>query len=500
MRVAGLIIGRFARNCQIVTPNGWKLVSQTAECGMSHYDSRIFLDEQTLFDKNNSYLILSDGRYQSDLEYRWLRKLIDSFDSDVVLVNLEPALSIGREKLQLTEHGQLAGIRRIYNKSAQRALVPDDWPFCIFVRKSTAQNIFRDGISANFTDFKTLISDTNYTSIKIGGTFLDLETPGEFLNFITNTLESPHLPAWAANSRYVSGICRGEVHIGKNVQLGKNIKLIGPAFICSNAQVSDEVILSRSVICSGVKINERSFVHDSLILKSKYNNESIVFKLQNRVNIDSNINFRIWPGLSYAGFFKRLADIIVAAAVLILFAPVIAIIATLLKLTSKGPVFFGHGRQSLHGKNFNCLKFRSMITGADELQQKLRIKNEVDGPQFKMEDDPRVTPMGKFLRDTYLDEIPQFFNVLMGKMSLIGPRPSPEAENSLCAYWRDARLSVRPGMTGLWQVCRTRKAGNDFQEWVNYDSEYVRRLSLKLDVWIFWKTLKYLASTFVKQF
>jgi lipopolysaccharide/colanic/teichoic acid biosynthesis glycosyltransferase len=177
-----------------------------------------------------------------------------------------------------------------------------------------------------------------------------------------------------------------------------------------------------------------------------------------------------------------------------------AIIAMIIKSTSRGPVFFGHVRQGLHGKSFKCLKFRSMIIGADDLQRKLRIKNEVDGPQFKMEDDPRVTPIGKFLRDTYLDEIPQFLNVFLGQMSLMGPRPSPEAENSLCAYWRDARLSVRPGITGLWQVCRTRKTGNDFQEWVHYDSEYVRQLSFKLDLWIFWRTVKYLVRAFLKQF
>jgi lipopolysaccharide/colanic/teichoic acid biosynthesis glycosyltransferase len=242
-------------------------------------------------------------------------------------------------------------------------------------------------------------------------------------------------------------------------------------------------------------------VHDRLLVRSAGGNEVHEFKQQfSSAFCRARSNFRIWPHLSYARFVKRAADIVVATFVLLFFAPVIAIIAVVVKATSRGPIFFGHLRQGLHGKNFRCFKFRSMIVGADELQQKLRVKNEVDGPQFKMDDDPRVTPIGEFLRDTYLDEIPQFFNVLLGHMSVVGPRPSPEAENSLCAYWRDARLSVRPGITGLWQVCRTRKAGTDFQEWVHYDSLYVRHLSLRLDMWICWETTKYLVKTFLKQF
>ena len=149
---------------------------------------------------------------------------------------------------------------------------------------------------------------------------------------------------------------------------------------------------------------------------------------------------------------------------------------------------------------FTCLKFRTMITGAEGIQEKLRFKNQVDGPQFKVEDDPRVTVVGKFLRDTFIDEIPQFINILLGQMSVAGPRPSPKAENSTCPVWRDARLSVRPGVTGLWQICRTRRSGYDFQEWIYYDIKYVRDLSLWLDLVICWRTAKKLAINFIDQF
>lgn len=134
------------------------------------------------------------------------------------------------------------------------------------------------------------------------------------------------------------------------------------------------------------------------------------------------------------------------------------------------------------------------------MQDGLRDINEVDGPQFKMADDPRISRVGRFLRETYLDEIPQFVNVLLGQMSVVGPRPSPEQENTLCPWWRDARLSVRPGVTGMWQVMRTREAGKDFNEWIQYDVEYVEKLSLKMDLWIIYKTFTSMMSRFAEQF
>jgi len=175
-------------------------------------------------------------------------------------------------------------------------------------------------------------------------------------------------------------------------------------------------------------------------------------------------------------------------------------IALAIKLTSPGPAFFKDKRQGLHGKEFCCLKFRSMPVGADKIQDKLRMISQVDGPQFKITDDPRLTTVGRLLRDTYIDEVPQFLNVLLGQMSVVGPRPSPELENTLCPYWRDARLSVRPGITGLWQIRRTRQPMKDFQEWIHYDTEYLRKLSLKMDLWICWQTAKKMVQSFVSQF
>lgn len=187
--------------------------------------------------------------------------------------------------------------------------------------------------------------------------------------------------------------------------------------------------------------------------------------------------------------FKRGADAAIAALALSLLSPVLLLTALLVKLTSRGPVFFRHEREGLDGKPFPCCKFRTMVADAHEQQRKLYQANNVDGPQFKMTSDPRITVIGKFLRKTNLDELPQLFNVLIGQMSLIGPRPSPFRENQICVPWREARLAVRPGISGLWQICRHERDTGDFHQWIQYDMLYVRHMSLRLDLTILVVTL-----------
>ncbi len=185
-------------------------------------------------------------------------------------------------------------------------------------------------------------------------------------------------------------------------------------------------------------------------------------------------------------WLKRAVDVTASAAGLIALAPLLLGVAALIKLTSRGPVFFAHKRQGLGGREFFCLKFRSMTVGADAMQDALRDKNEVDGPQFRIVEDPRLTRVGGWLRRFNIDELPQLFNVLFGDMSLVGPRPSPDSENQLCPAWRRTRLSVKPGITGLWQVLRRRLCPqSDFQEWIYYDVEYARHRSL----WLDWQVL-----------
>jgi lipopolysaccharide/colanic/teichoic acid biosynthesis glycosyltransferase len=197
-----------------------------------------------------------------------------------------------------------------------------------------------------------------------------------------------------------------------------------------------------------------------------------------------------WPRV----FGKRLFDIVFALCGLILTLPLYPVVMLAIWLEDGGPCFYGHRREGRGGREFLCWKFRSMRKDADRMKAQLREVNQADGPQFFIPNDPRLTKVGALLRRFDLDELPQFWNVLRGEMSVVGPRPSPHGENQFCPEWREARLSVRPGMTGLWQVKRTRQAGSDFQEWIQYDMEYVESAGWGLDLWVLGRTIYYLVS------
>jgi lipopolysaccharide/colanic/teichoic acid biosynthesis glycosyltransferase len=185
--------------------------------------------------------------------------------------------------------------------------------------------------------------------------------------------------------------------------------------------------------------------------------------------------------------WKRSVDIFGAAFALGLSAPLLIPVALAIKLTSPGPVFFKQLRAGLGGKPFFIYKFRTMRTGADALKAQLRDQNEVDGPAFKIKNDPRVTSLGRFLRRTSIDELPQLWNVLKGDMSLVGPRPLPCDESAACSGWQKERLSVTPGLTCIWQVKGRSKV--TFDEWMRMDLDYVENRSFAQDVKILAATL-----------
>lgn len=182
---------------------------------------------------------------------------------------------------------------------------------------------------------------------------------------------------------------------------------------------------------------------------------------------------------------KRILDVVCCFFILLFLLPLFFIIAVSIKLDSKGPVFFLQKRCGRNGKVFNMYKFRTMVEDAESLKK--RLQNEMDGPMFKMRNDPRITNVGRILRRCSLDELPQVLNVLKGEMSLVGPRPLAEEEMEGDEYWRRIRLSVKPGMTGLWQIMG--RASGKFDDWVNYDIEYVQKRSLYMDMKILYLTL-----------
>jgi exopolysaccharide biosynthesis polyprenyl glycosylphosphotransferase len=199
--------------------------------------------------------------------------------------------------------------------------------------------------------------------------------------------------------------------------------------------------------------------------------------------------FRSTPDSSWPTLVKQLIDLVGSFLLLIGLSWLFALIALLIKASSPGPVLFRQQRSGINGRPFTLYKFRTMVTNAEQLKHELAAMNEMDGPVFKVTHDPRVTPIGKFLRKYSLDELPQLYNVLRGEMSLVGPRPLPVDEikrfNDL-AHRR--RLSVKPGLTCLWQISG-RNNVSDFKEWVRLDLEYIDNWSLWLDLKILWLTL-----------
>jgi exopolysaccharide biosynthesis polyprenyl glycosylphosphotransferase len=197
--------------------------------------------------------------------------------------------------------------------------------------------------------------------------------------------------------------------------------------------------------------------------------------------------FRTTPETSWQLVCKRLIDVAGATIGLAIIGPLVMLpVAIGLKCTSPGPIFFRQKRSGLHGRLFTMYKFRSMVTNAEMLKAELEVFNEMSGPVFKMKDDPRITPFGRFLRKTSIDELPQLWNVLVGDMSLVGPRPPIPGEVQQYDPWHRRRLSMKPGLTCIWQISGRNRI--DFEQWMKLDLQYI-------DNWSLWLDFKILAQT-----
>jgi exopolysaccharide biosynthesis polyprenyl glycosylphosphotransferase len=184
---------------------------------------------------------------------------------------------------------------------------------------------------------------------------------------------------------------------------------------------------------------------------------------------------------------KRLFDVAVSFTVLLLLSPVLLAMMVAIKLDSPGPIFFKQKRVGLQGRTFGIWKFRSMYMDAEARLESLRAQNEMSGPVFKMKNDPRITRVGRFIRKTSLDEFPQFWNVLRGEMSVVGPRPPLPSEVRQYKRWQRRRLSVKPGITCIWQI--SGRNNIDFDRWMELDLEYIDQWSLWTDIQICLKTI-----------
>ena len=199
------------------------------------------------------------------------------------------------------------------------------------------------------------------------------------------------------------------------------------------------------------------------------------------------------PANKVAHQWKFVVDIVASFFILLIWSPLLLLIAVLIKITSKGPVIFSQKRVGLRGREFNIYKFRTMVQDAEKLRSLLEAQNEMDGPVFKIKKDPRITTIGKFLRNSGMDEIPQFFNVLKGDMSLVGPRPPLPSEVAQYERWQLRRLSMRPGITCIWQISPNRNKIT-FDEWMKLDLQYIDSWSFKMDILLILKTFQAVAK------
>lgn len=186
-------------------------------------------------------------------------------------------------------------------------------------------------------------------------------------------------------------------------------------------------------------------------------------------------------------FLKRIFDIFSSLLAIILLSPLFLVVAIIIKCSSKGPVFYCANRVGKFGKPFKMIKFRSMYIDADQRLNELLKYNETDGPTFKMKNDPRITPVGKFLRATSIDELPQLFNIFVGQMSVVGPRPALPREVEQYNDYDKVRLSVKPGLTCIWQC--SGRSNITFKEWMAMDIEYIRRRGIFFDLYLILKTI-----------
>jgi lipopolysaccharide/colanic/teichoic acid biosynthesis glycosyltransferase len=462
--------------------------------------------------KEPLWICISQGAYVDQVDEDAIATLLSKSTASVVCIGVDEQLAGHREQMRRTPDGCIVGFRRYYGDSLVAVPPFEKWPNRIYVR-SSCLDCFAS-LPLAFDRFENLCRrhDLHIQSFAVAGLSHDLNTPKGQIGLVRLISDNKD------HVRDILAAVPGYHCLSHEKRSGSMPRVIGKVWISRDAKVSpDAILISPAVVSDRVCVESRAVVESSIVgPEARVNANTMISHHVFGDNQDDcsyimqrgefwrapaqESRFFQWSKWDYVNTVKRAFDIAVALAVLILFLPIFPVITLAIKINSPGPLFYRARRQGLYGKEFDCLKFRTMKVGADQLQDKLRAINEVDGPQFKMADDPRISAVGRFLRETYLDEIPQFINVLKGEMSVVGPRPSPKTENTQCPRWRDARLSVRPGVTGLWQLLRTREPLRDFQEWIHYDMDYVRRVSSRLDLWICWKTSLQMLGKFVGQF
>lgn len=493
----------------VFVPASWQAEGVSADgCQLNFRESALDLSAVGLREAGaESWVGIRNGRYAVEVDEAVLEEALAWKEAEVLAVTLEPKRRAYREKLRVGAGGGVLGFRRLYRDEIVPVAVPPDWPHLLLLRRRALER-FGSGrsVPASFGDLMHQWREhgVHVESLAVGGLVWDLGSSAGLSAFFQRVMQGKGDTKVIGAHRDSSISSRARLHgtviVESDVRVEDGAVILGPTFLGQGARVGRGALVHRCILAPHAQVGTEEVVRDQVISRSFRFCAEADTAPDAKVEPGGNSPFRHWPWFSYARLGKRLIDIAGSMLALALTVLIFPLVAIAIKLNSKGPVFYVHRRQGRHGREFPCIKFRTMVTQAQRLQEDMRAMSDVDGPQFKVVDDPRVTLVGSFLRETNLDEVPQFINVLRGQMSIVGPRPSPDAENQMCPAWREARLSVRPGITGLWQVSHSRKRTNDFQEWIYYDTEYVRNLSLWLDLTIMAKTVKILLAGFARLF
>jgi exopolysaccharide biosynthesis polyprenyl glycosylphosphotransferase len=275
---------------------------------------------------------------------------------------------------------------------------------------------------------------------------------------------------------------------------GKQLEILPESADIKN--IIDNEVVDEVLYCKGL-IDENKIKE----LAGICNEIGVIFRMQSNLspledlhlqlktlNSTGQLNLVDTPSNSISLLFKQVSDIYFSFTMLMFLAPVFFFIGMIIKLDSRGPIFFKQERVGLRGRRFMLYKFRTMVNDAEKLLEKLHEKNEADGPVFKIKSDPRITRIGQFLRKTGLDELPQLYNVFIGEMSLIGPRPPLPSEVAKYERWQLRRLSVKPGITCTWQIVPNRN-NVKFEKWMRLDLQYIDNWSLYKDASLFVRTI-----------
>ena len=410
------------------------------------------------------------------------------------------------EMLRVDADGHVARVDRQYNAAPASTSENTNWPAVMVMSAAAMRRLTDTPLPHRLTEWPNMMLRLGLRLVgaALPGRAYDLHDADQVRELSDALLR--HHSGWISRAGSLTpSEDYPKVWMGRHVTVGRNVEIIGPVVLGDNVHVGDNAVIvgpasvgASSRIGAGAMLRRRVLPPESLFHAkpdASIDGNQLPRRTREHIRLQSVLEASSAPklgGYHYTAYLavKRAMDVAGASFFLLCTFWSFPLIALAIRLSSPGPAFYGHLRQGRGGKNFKCWKFRTMVPNAEQIKDQIRDKNEVDGPQFKITNDPRIFTVGKWLRKLNIDEWPQFWNVLRGEMSLVGPRPSPEKENQMCPAWREARLSVRPGVTGLWQVSRQRGQETDFQEWIYYDVQYVKKQSIKLDLKILLKTFK----------